>query len=88
MCRIDPPLPATLNERTTGVRRDLERAERERVQAERERDRLRREVDRLQRDHFGLAVTANTVTRALHRAARQAQPTHTADVFIDLIKDS
>ena len=35
-------------------------------------------VVRLLRDRFGLAVTASTVTRALHRAARQAQPTYTA----------
>ena len=33
---------------------------------------------RLLRDHFGLAVTVSTVTRALHRAARQAQPTYAA----------
>jgi transposase len=35
-------------------------------------------VVRLLRDRFGLAVTASTVTRALHRAARQAQPTYAA----------
>ena len=35
-------------------------------------------VARLLRDHFGLAVTVSTVTRALHRAARQAQPTYAA----------
>ena len=35
-------------------------------------------VARLFRDRFGLAVTASTVTRALHRAARQAQPTYAA----------
>ena len=35
-------------------------------------------VARLLRERFGLAVTASTVTRALHRAARQAQPTYAA----------
>ena len=35
-------------------------------------------VARLLRERFGLAVTASTVTRALHRAARQAQPTYRA----------
>ena len=35
-------------------------------------------VARLLREWFGLAVTASTVTRALHRAARQAQPTYAA----------
>ena len=32
----------------------------------------------LLRERFGLAVTASTVTRALHRAARQALPTYAA----------
>ena len=35
-------------------------------------------VARLLRDHFGLVVTASTVTRTLHRAARHAQPTYAA----------
>ena len=35
-------------------------------------------VARLLRERFGVAVTASTVTRALHRAARQAQPTYAA----------
>ena len=35
-------------------------------------------VARLLRQRFGLAVTTSTVTRALHRAARQAQPTYAA----------
>lgn len=35
-------------------------------------------VARLLREWFGLAVTPSTVTRALHRAARQAQPTYAA----------
>ena len=35
-------------------------------------------VARLLRERFGLGVTASTVTRALHRAARQAQPTYAA----------
>ena len=33
---------------------------------------------RLLRERFGLAVTASTVTRALHRVARQAPPTYAA----------
>ena len=35
-------------------------------------------VTQLLRQRFGLAVTTSTVTRALHRAARQAQPTYAA----------
>ena len=35
-------------------------------------------VARLLHQRFGLAVTTSTVTRALHRAARQAQPTYAA----------
>ena len=35
-------------------------------------------VARLLREWFGLAVTASTVTRPLHRVARQAQPTYAA----------
>ena len=43
-------------------------------------------VARLLRERFGLAVTASTVTRALHRAARQAQPTYAA--FCETIRGS
>ena len=32
----------------------------------------------LLRDRFGVTVTSSTVTRALHRAARQARPTYVA----------
>jgi transposase len=37
-----------------------------------------RKIARLLRSHFALTVTPSAVTQALHRAARQAQPTYAA----------
>ena len=39
---------------------------------------LHGKVARLLRERFGLAVITSTVTSALHRVARQAQPTYAA----------
>lgn len=43
-------------------------------------------VARLLRERFGLTIQVSTVTRALHRAARQAQPTYAA--LCDVVRGS